>query len=245
MGNEMVKRTVAELDGFDDFTNEVEGEENLNVSSRVIQGVKIKFLDPRWSDNNEKDITGTLLTALGVLNVVNKWGPDNKPLETRILAPGEKFPNFEKLNAECDRSEWRMRFGKMVGPWSGQHCVYFIDKHYNKHTWPSPITTIGSAICVRELADQIKLVREIRGAHVHPVTELGHTDYPTNYGLKQRPYLLNIKGWIILGPDQTGALPAPDGNPEIAPPATGGAPAGAQSVSKPTAKEVVDDEIIF
>src|SRR6516225_2472536 len=102
MGNEMVKRTVAELDGFDDFTNEVEGEENLNVSSRVIQGVKIKFLDPRWSDNNEKDITGTLLTALGVLNVVNKWGPDNKPLETRILAPGEKFPNFEKLNAECD-----------------------------------------------------------------------------------------------------------------------------------------------
>ena len=244
----MVKRTVAELDGFDDFTNEVEGEENLNVSSRVIQGVKIKFLDPRWSDNNEKDITGTLLTALGVLNVVNKWGPDNKPLETRILAPGEKFPNFEKLNAECDRSEWRMRFGKMVGPWSGQHCVYFLDKHYNKHTWPSPITTIGSAICVRELADQIRLVRKFKGEDVFPVVELGHVDCRTGYGLRQRPHLLNIKDWVRLRSDQRGdPLPAPDVTPAIdaTPASEGGAPVGAERVDKPTAKEVTGDEIIF
>jgi|SRR5215831_14111039 len=244
MTNDVMKRTIVDLDGFNDFTNEVEGEENLNVSGKVIQGVRIKFLDPRWLDNNGKDITGTLLTAIAVLNVVTKWGRDNKPLETRILAPGEKFPNFEKLNAECDRSEWRERFGKLAGPWSGQHCVYFVDKHLNRYTWPSPTTTAGSAICVGEFTDQIKLVRKFRGSNVYPVAELGHTDFPTNYGLRQRPYLLNIKDWIILGPGQTGALPAPD-NPEIASPATGGAPAGAQSVTPPTAKEVTGDEVLY
>jgi len=246
MTNEVMKRTVVELDGFNDYTNEVEGEEELNVSSRVIKGMKIKFLDPRWLDNNKKDITGTRRTVLDVWNIVTKWSRDGKPLVTRILAPGEKFPNFKELNAKCDQSEWRERFGKMVGPWSGQHCLYLIDELMNLSTWPSPITTIGSAICVRELTDQIKLVRKIRGRNVCPVTELGHTDFNTGYGLRQRPYLLNIKDWVILGPDQTGgALPALDSNPEIAPPATGGAPAGAQSVGKPTAKEVTGDEIIF
>src|SRR5262249_25295894 len=126
MTNEVVKRTVVELDGFADFTNEVEGEDNLNVLTGVIQGIKVAFLDSRWLDNNEKDITGSLFTAIGIRNVVNKWGPDNKPLVTHILTPGDKFPSFAKLNAECGQSEWLERFGKMVGPWSGQHCVYFV-----------------------------------------------------------------------------------------------------------------------
>src|SRR5215813_9916186 len=102
MTNEVAKRSVVELDGFDDFTNQVEGEDSLNVSSGVIQGTKIVFLDPRWLDSSEKDITGVLLTAIGTRNVVNKWFADNKSLVTRILAPGEKFPNFGKLNAECE-----------------------------------------------------------------------------------------------------------------------------------------------
>src|SRR5262249_28465895 len=190
---------------------------------------------------------GGVRGAGGGAGGVKRWGHEGKPLETRILLPGEKFPNFKKLNDDCPQSEWRMSFGKMVGPWSGQHCVYFVDKPLNLYTWPSPITTIGSAICVRELTDQIKLVRKFRGANVCPVTELGHTDFKTRgYGLLQRPYLLNIKGWVILGPNQTqGALPAPDSNPEIAPPVVEGAPAGAQSVPEPTAKEVVDDEVKF
>jgi hypothetical protein len=244
--NEIVKRqSIVDLDGFNNFTNEVEGEED-RASSRVIQGPKLKFINPRWLIN-EKDVTGKLLTAIGVLNVVNKWGHDGRPLETQILAPGKKFPNFDELNAKCPQSEWLEKFGKMVGPWSGQHCVYFIDEHYNKYTWPSPITTIGSAICVREFADQISMVRSIKGANVYAVTELGHIDFRTGYGLRQRPYLLNIKKWIVLGADPGGALPAPDAPMTIeASPAPGkGAPADAQSVNKPTAKEVTGDEIIF
>jgi hypothetical protein len=240
MTNEVVRKTIVELDGFNDFTSEAEGDENVKVSGKVIQGTKMKFLNPRWLDNTGKDITGKLLTALTVLNVVNKWDHDGKPLVTEILPAGKKFPDFKKLNAECPQSEWREKFGKMVGPWSGQHCIYFVDELLNRYTWPSP------AICVGEFVDQIRLVRKFRGANAYPVTELGHTDFDTHYGLRQRPYLLNIKNWITLGSDQTGGpLPAPDSTPEIAPPAAGGAPTGAQPVSKPTAKEVTGDEIKF
>jgi hypothetical protein len=245
MSNEVAKRTIAELDGFSDFTTEVEGEEE-RASSLVIQGVRIKFIDPRWLDNAEQDITGHLRTAIGVRNVVNKWDlRENVPVETRILAPGERFPSFDKLNAESPQSEWGEKFGKMVGPWSGQHVVYFIDEHYNKYSWPSPVTTIGSAIAVRELADQITLVRKFRGANVFPVIELGHVDFRTGYGMRQRPYLLNIKDWIRLGPDPGGALPAADDKPEIAPPVTGGAPTGAPTVEPITAEEAIGDKIPF
>jgi hypothetical protein len=215
----------------------------------VIQGVKIKFLHPPggWFDNAEQDITGKLLTAIGVRNVANKWNlQENVPVETRILAPGEKFPNFDKLNAECPQNEWGEKFGKIVGPWQGQSVVYFIDEHYNKFSWPSPVTTVGSAIAVRELAEQVELVRKFKGANVYAVTELGHIDFPTSYGLRQRPYLLNIKNWVKLRPDQTGdPLPAPDDSPKIAPATTRGAPAGAPTVEAPTAKEVTGDEICF
>src|SRR5262249_11073695 len=162
--------------GFNNFTDEVEGEED-RASSWVIQGTKIKFNNPRWLDNAERDITGKLLTAIGVRNVVNKWGHNDIPIETRILAPGERFPNFDELNAKCPQSEWREKFNKRQGPWSGQHVVYFIDEHYNKYTWPSPITTIGSAICVRELANQVELVRKFKGADVFAVTELGRINF--------------------------------------------------------------------
>ena len=246
--NAIVKRqSIVDLDGFNDFTNEVEGEEG-RASGRVIQGNKIKFIDPRWLDKAEYDITGKLLTAIGIRNVENKWSPDNILLEERVLAPGEKFRNFEKLNAECPQNEWRESFGKLVGPWSGQHVVYFIDELYNKYSWLSPTTTVGSAICVREFADQIAMVRKFKGADVFALTELGHIDFRTGYGLKQRPYLLNIKDWVRLRSDQRGdPLPAPDVTPAIdaTPASEGGAPVGAERVDKPTAKEVTGDEIIF
>src|SRR5262249_1068570 len=191
------RKTAADLDGFSDFTDETEGSTDLNVSGRVIQGEKLKFIDPRWL-MSEKDVTGMRLTAIGVVNVVNKWGEDNLPLETQILAAGERFPDFEKLNNKCPRSEWRVAFGKEIGPWSGQHCLYLIDENLNRYTWPSPTATIGSAIAVRELVDQIKLVRKFRQSeNIYPVVELSHVDFKTGYGLRQRPHLA-IQQWVTL-----------------------------------------------
>jgi hypothetical protein len=244
--------SVVDLDGFAGYTRAVEGQDDSVASGRVIQGEKIKFIDPHWQDSGEKIITGKLLTVLGLVRVVNKWHlAKNVPLITHILGPNVKYPDFDKLNKECDRSEWGMKFGKEVGPWSGQHVMYFIDELVNRYCWPSPTSTAGSAMCVEELVDQINIVRKVKGTNVYPVTELSHTDFPTAYGLRQRPYLLKIKDWVRLGPDQTGdPLPAPDKG-AISPPTSsspapsGGAPPGAQSVPPLTAKEITGDSIPF
>jgi len=239
-------KSVVDLDGFNDFTSEAEGDDSLNAAPRAIQGTKIKFIDPRWLIE-ERDVTGTLLTVLGVRKVVNKWSKDSKPLVTNILAPNEKFPDFKKLNAETPRSEWRVSFGEEVGPWSGQHCLYFIDENYNCYTWPSPLRTIGSCIAVEEIVDQIKRVRKVkRDDNLYPVSELGHTYFRTGYGDRERPYLLKIQEWVKLGPDRADSvtLPAPD-TPVLSGAGSvrmQGAPADAQTVEL-SLKEELDDEI--
>jgi hypothetical protein len=259
MGNEVTRKTVLELDGFSGYTSACEGDDEINASNKVIMGTKLKFLDPHWwNTSTEQIMTGTALILIDVKREVIKWGHDSKPLlPPQILAPGQKFPDFEKLNDKCNKSEWRERFGKMVGPWSGQNLLYFVDdfERLNRFTWPSPITTIGSAICVDEVVDQIALVRRIKGQNLYPVTVLGHTNFKNDFGPRQRPYLLNIPHWVTYGtaaqktlPDNNqtgGALPAPRGNPEAPPSGTAGTPAGTQPVSKPTAKEVTGDEIKY
>src|SRR5262245_4582870 len=247
----IARKQVVDLDGFSNFTNEVEGDTSLNVPARSIKGTKIKYVDPNWSNTRTGQvITGTTLTALSVAKVVSKWSGNNL-VQSYTLAPDEKWPNFEAMNAKCPQSEWRDKFGKMVGPWDGQHCVYFIDKLYNVLTWPSPWDTKGSALCVSELIDQINLVRTIKGENVSPVCELGRILFPNSFNPhRQRPHLLNIVDWVRLGPEQTArALPAADdtsdATPEIAAPAPEGVPPEAQSVEKPTAAEVTGDSIPF
>jgi hypothetical protein len=81
------KKTVLELDGFNAFTNEIEGDDNVNTGSSIIQGTKLKFLDPHWLIEGQT-VTGMLLTAINVRNVVTKWSHDNKPLETQNSRAG-------------------------------------------------------------------------------------------------------------------------------------------------------------
>jgi hypothetical protein len=178
--------------------------------------------------------------------VVQKWGKDRQPLDTIILAPGEKFPDIAALNAKCPRSEWREGFnGEPQGPWQGQHAVYFVDPEtMTRYTWPSPITTIGSCICVRDLVDQIRLMRKFRGAQVYPVIELSHTHMPTRYGGRERP-LLVIKRWISFGSKE---LPTPDTLTLTGPaaaPSTKSALDPFATVQPPSRTEELGDEIRF
>jgi hypothetical protein len=260
------QHSVIELDGLGGgyLDDTGQGDED-RTSSRVLQGGKIKFNDPNWY-LGEQIITGRLLTIIAMRKVVNKWSADGTPLETQILLPSDPFPDFEALNVKCPKSEWFERFGKLVGPYQGQRAFYFIDETYNKFTWASPamrceqvgkkfgdavkiVDTIGSAICCREIMDQIELVRRHKGPDVYPVTPLGRCDFKTGYGLRQRPDLLKIKEWIKLTPGRVDPLPAADAAPvaEITSQDSTktGAPADAQPVAPLTAKEVVNDEIRY
>jgi hypothetical protein len=260
-------RSVIELDGLSGgyLDDSGQGTDDDRASSRVIQGRKIKFTDPNWYLEGQV-ITGRPLTIIAMRKVVSKWTGDNVSLETQILLPNDPFPNFKILNeyegpnAKCKKSEWFMnRFGKFVGPWQGQRAFYFIDENYNRYTWASPgprceqtpdgnkvMDTIGSAICCREIMDQIELYRRHKGPDVYPVTLLGHCDFKTQVGLKQRPDLLGIKEWVHLSTGRIDAVPAVDAAPvaEITAQVSG-VPADAVPVTKPTAKEVTGDEIVF
>jgi hypothetical protein len=181
-----------------------------------------------------------LLTVIGVRNVVNKWSPDNKPLVTNILPPGVKFPDFKALNSKEPQSAWRMKFGTLTGPWEGQHCLYLIDEHFNRYTWPSPISTIGSSIAVEEIVDHIKTVRKFRGPNVYAVVELRHIHFPNRFKAdRERPFF-QVMRTVELGANRPEELPAPDQPlPELT---QQGAPADAKTVEPVTLAEEMGDK---
>jgi hypothetical protein len=252
MSNEIEKLGTHELDGFAGFNEAVEGDEAQSAVGVSLLGLKLKYFDPIWTDPDEQEVKA-LLVAHDIQRKVQKWLDDTRPVKTLVLAPGQPWPDIEKMNAECPQSEWREKFGKLQGPWQGEHVVLFFDPNTMvRYWWPSPITTVGSAICVRELAAQTQLMRNYRGALVYPLVDLSHTHMPTNFGGRERPNLV-VKDWVRFGEGGNLVLPAPK-----APVLTGSAaatvepkpaaknnPSGMQSVPPLTAKEVTGDEIKF
>jgi len=244
MSNEIEKTLKAvQLDGFDGYQDAIEGEETQPPSG--FGELKLKFLNGVWSDPNEKKMNGAELVALDVQRKVQKWLDETGPAETIVLAPGAKFPDIDALNAQCPQSEWREKFGKIVGPWAAEHVVLFVDPNsMERYWWPSPFTTIGSAVAVRNLVSQVRLMRQFKGNLVYPLVELAHTYMNTAYGGRERPHL-DIKRWITFGPGGSTALPAPN-TPSIADPrASNAGTIKMRTVEKPTAKEVIGDEIKF
>jgi hypothetical protein len=229
--------TGVELDGFTNYTDETDGDDDaLNTPSRAIVGLRLKFVDPRWTLEGE-DVTGESLTLIDMRKVVSKWGHDRKPLETRILLPDQKWPDLAKLNSACDRGEWRDSFGKWIGPWAGQRCLYFIDANYRRITWASPKDTLGSKVCIDDAMKDIQLVRKFRGPSAFVVFKLSHTDWRTaKAGLKQRPKLVIDGPPVMLSLDRVGALPNPDAAPMInAAPVNTTIPQGAPADAQPVA----------
>jgi hypothetical protein len=226
------------IDGFDGYEDTTEGAEE-QTSGRVLVGDKFLFsAEAKWVGPDGEELPrGLELMAADILRLVNYWGKDGKPVEehTRILAPGEKFPDVSSLNDAVAKSEWREWQGTLRGPWACQHIVRFLDlATMTKYWWPSPTTTVGSARCVSELADQVKWMRRYRGQLVYAVVTLSDTFMPTRFGGRQRPDL-PVKRWITFG-DGGNALPATD-QPLL--------PGGGQEVKPPSAKEATGDEVRF
>jgi hypothetical protein len=169
--------------------------------------------------------------VIDVGRVVQKWQDRNPdPANTIILAPGQKFPDVEKLNAEVPESEWEEGpDGKPRGPWQAQYVVYMLNpQKMDRYSYPTG--TVGGGIAVRDLVDKTKLTRRFRSSHVYPAVLLSDVFWPTRYGGRQRPHF-NIVKWVTL--DGGGnALPAPE-QPML------------PEVKLPSAKEVTDDEIKY
>ena len=164
--------------------------------------------------------------------MVQRW-KNGQPIETILLAPGQKYPDVNELNAAVPQEEWEEGpDGKPRGPYQAQFIVYLLNgETMDRYTFPTGTT--GGSIAVRDLVDRTNWMRRFRGPDVFPVVALADVFMRTRFGGRQRPHF-DIKRWVKFGDDGT-ALPAAD-TPLLP-------DQGAQEVKAPTAKEATGDSI--
>jgi hypothetical protein len=255
MSNDIAKKQPLELDSIDDFDDSITGGDGGGRSGGgfLPDGMRIKFTKTeRWEDNNGTDITGKVLVHLDTLRTEVHWGKDGKPIAPpRILGPGEQYRDVDAINEAIDKSEWLPGFekGKLRGPVQNQNVVVLGNlATMERFVWPSPVTTIGSAIAVRELNTQVQRMRAYhKGRRVYAKIELATCVFPTSYGPRQRPRL-QILGFCE--PTEQG-LAEIDPNLRLSSPPTAAAqlqpnPApGARELAEPSLREEMKDEIKF
>jgi hypothetical protein len=210
MMNEIAKgeTSARELDGFDGYAST--GEDRGGApSERPIQGDLLKFTNEgRWVDPAGGELSSELeLVAVNVGKSLVKWKAEGAP-ESRLLGPGEKFPDIAELNASTPQSEWITGpDGALRGPWQAQRLLYLLNPSLmGIYTWPT--STIGGSIAIRELVDRTNWMRRYRGANAYAVVSLGNTPMKTKFGTRARPHL-EIRRWTALGGDGQTALSGP------------------------------------
>jgi hypothetical protein len=256
--NEITKTTPSALalDGFAAGYSHPSDTDN-GGSSMEFDGSKLKFTnDSLWVDRDENEVQAWLV-ALNVINRVQKWsGSGGAPVETITLKPGEPWPDVGEMNRTCP-DEWFSKFGKLTGPWAGEHVVLFADLNSMAgYWWPSPTTNIGASRCIRDLMGQTRRKRSLLGGQlVFPIVELSHTFMPTAYGGRERPHLI-VQKWVTFG-DGKSALPdrstmevleeppAPTAAPTTAATTAPTATATTKAVERPSLKDELDDELPF
>jgi hypothetical protein len=227
------------VDGYDGYEDRVDGVDRPQGGG-IVKGMLIKFTnEATWIDRDDNELPADLtLAAVDVLRITQKW-IDQKPVETRILEPGEKFPDIEALNEAAPKSEWHEGpDGKMHGPHQIQQILYELNlETMDRYTYPTGTT--GGFIAIRELVDKTNWMRKLRGPNVYPRIALRDLFMNTRFGGRQRPHF-EVKGWVQLGGDG-GAKTLPAPQPASLPPMQ-----GVKDIAEPTLSEKMGgDEVPF
>jgi hypothetical protein len=207
----LVKTSTTASDNFAGWTSGVEGHERPQ-SAGIIQGSLVKFTNnSTWVTRDEEEISPDReLVPVDMPRITQKW-EGGKPVETRVLQPGEKFPDVDALNAAIPREEWEKGpDGQERGPHQNQFLVYLLDlKTMDRFTFATG--TVGGSIAISELKDRLVWMRKLRGANVFPVVTLSDVFMNTKFGGRQRPHFAIVR-WVRLGGEgasEAPALPAP------------------------------------
>jgi hypothetical protein len=176
----------------------------------IIRGAKLKFTNAaKWVTGDGDEINPAReFLVVELLRVVQKW-IDGKPVETRIMAPGENFRDIDELNAAAPKEEWRDHYGKAVGPYE-KSCVAYLLDPVTMACFTFPTTTVRGFKAFKALKDETKRARLVHGANVFPIVSLGDTNMPTDHGPRRRPAFV-VKRFVPIGP-------APEPKPAIAAP---------------------------
>jgi hypothetical protein len=247
MSTEITKKghlltTTSSFEGWTDDVVTKSGDDERPTSAGLIKGTLLKFgNDFHWRARGDDTILdGKELGAVGVERVVQKW-QNNTPVETRILGPGEPFPDIDELNEETPREEWAEKFGKFCGPWQAQHILYLLCL-LTMEMFTFPTGTDGGRIAIRELREKVSWMQRLRGSDVYPLVALSDTFFPTGFGGRQRPFFKIVR-WVRLGGQskETEFVPGPT-TPQVAPPAAQ-VDLPLAEVAEPTLKEELNDNI--
>ena len=245
---------IVDLDGFDTATDEIDSADpDQHISPRLIQGDRISFSKQGiWVGRDKQPLPGNLLLLVhDYLRIVQKWGPDGMQAEPAIiLGPNEKWPDVDAMNEKCPKSEWRMYFNQLVGPYQRQKLLYLWDPTVtmNKYTWATSSNSGMAAIS--DLVEKIQMMRAFKKVKAYPIVALRSLLWSKRYNTPG-PNLI-VQSWIRK--DEGGALlPLPGTEaPAIASPKTAVTVkesldqfAGVKIVDPPTGKEATDDEIKF
>jgi hypothetical protein len=233
--------TTAALDGFSGFSDEVAGADDRPQGGSLIHGTLVKFTNgAEWVTGAGDPMSRAQeLIVIDLLRLVQKW-IDQKPVETIIVPPGEKFPDVKAMNEKAPKSEWREWQGKMFGPWQMQYLVYLLDAHtLDKLTYPT--STTGGGMCCRAIAEKVAWMRKYKGPKVSAVITLADTFMNTQWGGRQRPHF-NVVRWIGFDGGADKALPEPK------PVLEGGAAAQSEAppwkeVAEPSLREELNDDL--
>jgi hypothetical protein len=208
MNNAIASKANHQLVGPDHFDGPDPDAGTGSRSGGLIKGEKLKFnpFSGEWISGD-----GTVIAAerefivIGLAYVTQKWGPDNRPVETRLLAAGEFFPDIERLNTEAPASEHRMFCGTLKGPWENSKIAYLFDPRLaTGFTWIT--ATKGGFAGVTELKTATQHARMLQKRLLFPVVTLTSGPWPTSFGSKLYRPILKISRFEPIGdaPAQSG-----------------------------------------
>jgi hypothetical protein len=187
----LTERQIAVIpgDGLDDCDDD--------GRTSIIRGVKLKFTnDAEWEGDDEAIEADREFLVAEILKTVQKW-IGGRPIETRVLAADEKFPDIDALNDEAPDEEWVEKFGRKVGPWERAYIVYLLDPE-TMQVYTFPTSSDGGGRAVRELRQAASLARRLKGPGIYPRVRLTDVHMNTQFGGRQRPHF-EIVGYETLG----------------------------------------------
>jgi hypothetical protein len=179
----------------------------------MIRGEKLKFTNAaEWVNADGEVIPADCeFLIVEVRKALQKWS-DDRPVETRVLADDELFPDVNRMNAEEPPESWREAFGKKVGPWQRTVFIYMIDpKTMRGYTYPT--STFGGFRAVSDLKADVKRARLLHGTdNIFPLVTLGSTPMKTQYGGRDRP-AFEVVRFVPIGGNATPLLADPKAPP--------------------------------
>jgi hypothetical protein len=201
-------------DGFDHYTDHVQGDEGRPQQQGLIRGLLVTFGNTAEWETKDSEVIGpgVKLIVTDIIRAVVKWGTGKGPPEqTIIVPPGQPFPDVDAMNEATPRDQWRQGPAGLQGPWQRQQLVVMIEPQ-SMNTYTYVTSTVGGGIAVRDLVDKVRTMRRYRGP-VSPIVTLGDVPMRTRFGERRRP-AFHIVDWVRMGGEpQPAALPGPSPAP--------------------------------